>query len=111
MALYERLYNEKGELAVLYGYSWSTYDADMNDLKGEEAFRLACDKRVIEFWMSNKDGIDIANFVESIGYAWIIPDVDRLKLSWIPKRTSFCIQSYDGTETIKLLENLNMIKA
>ena len=111
MATYERLYNEKGELAVLYGSFWSTDDAEMNNLKGEEAYRLALDKRVIEFWQSNKDFYDMLDFLKSIGYNWPSGEPDRQKLAWIPKGTPFYIHTYDGDETIETPESCNMIIA
>ena len=111
MAAYERLYNEKGELAVLYGKSWSTWDAEINGLEGEEAYRLALDKRVIKFWLSNKDCFDMADFLESIGYTWIVVDTENLEITWIPKGTDFFILNYDGDETIKTPGSCNMIVA
>lgn len=111
MAIYERLYNEKGELAVLYGSLWSTNDAEMNNLKGEEAYRLALDKRVIEFWQSNKDFYDMLDFLSSIGYNWPSGEPDRQELAWIHKWTPFYIHTYDGDETIETPESCNMIIA
>lgn len=111
MATYERLYNEKGELAVLYGSFWSTSDAEMNNLKGEEAYRLALDKRVIEFWQSNKNFYDMLDFLKSIGYNWPSGEPDRQELAWISKGTPFYIHTYDGDETIETPESCNMIIA
>ena len=111
MAAYERLYNEKGEVAVLYGSSWSTWDAEMNDLEGEEAYRLALDKRVIEFWMLNKDRFEMAEFLKSIGYDYFISEPAMLELAWIPAGTMFYIKNYDSDETIETPESCNMIVA
>lgn len=111
MVTYERLYNNKGELAVLYGNAWSTWDAKFNGLKGKEAYRLALDKRVIEFWLSNKNYFDMADFLESIEYTSVVSDSESLKIAWIPKGTNFFILNYKGYETIETPESCNMIVA
>lgn len=116
MATFERLYNDKGELAVLYssgfGAGWSTDDYEVSG-RGEEAYRLALDSRIIKFWLENEPSeSEMHDFLKSIGYKDIyMGGYEDLRLAWIPKGTTFYIHEYDGSESIKTPENCNMIVA
>ena len=116
----EKYYNfDKTQIGVLvspgYGAGFSTwYD-------GPNPMNLACDRRVIEYWLSHQyhKGEDIrkveqdaAAFLETLGYhnvycgGW-----GQLKLEWVPVGSLFRIEEYDGFESIEYFNDLGFISA
>lgn len=102
-----------------YGSEWSNDDA-----------QLACDKRIVEFWLKHKDDkkfmmeLDSWDFIEnrnnkvrkecdnffrSIGFdeAPYMGGFPGIKLVWVKYGTGWRIDSYDGWETIEYYHPCN----
>ena len=104
--MYEKYYNENGDLGVLisygYGAGWSTW----NDIN------IAFDKRVIEKYLEKPSSDEMKEYLNTIGYKnTFMGGYSDLELEFIPKGTMFCIHEDDGAESIKTPENMTMMMA
>jgi hypothetical protein len=102
----ERYYNENGELGVLisvgFGAGWSTWNDE----------DIAYDKRIIEKWLEGTTSNDMCDYIESLGYRRPYMGGYRdLRLKFIPRGTMFCIDEYDGAESIETPETMCMTMA
>jgi hypothetical protein len=102
----EKYYNEKNELGVLissgYGAGWSTWNEE----------EIAYDKRIIEMWLKGATSSEMCNYIESLGYRKpYMGGYYNLSLKFVPHGTLFCIQEYDGAESIETIETMGMIMA
>ena len=85
-----------------FGAGWSTW----NDKE------LAYDKRIVEKFLENVSSSEMANYVESLGYARpYMGGYKDLELEFIPRGTLFRIYEYDGAESIETIEDMDMIVA
>lgn len=104
--MYEKYYNENGDLGVLisygFGAGWSTW----NDIS------IAIDKRVIEKYLEKPSSDEMEEYLNTIGYEdTYMGGYSNLELEFIPKGTMFCIHEYDGAESIKTPETMTMMIA
>lgn len=116
----EELYwnEDHSDYAVLvshgFGAGWSTWSTQ------DGAPHLACDKRIVEFWLAHKDNKEwmrsvdtmldtespaskeAASFFKSIGYhnCPYMGGFNDIKLHWVPANSKWRIEEYDGAESL-----------
>ncbi|MFC1018821.1 hypothetical protein ACFGZ6_00915 [Pasteurella multocida] len=90
-----KVYNEQGEVAVLYspgyGAGWSTWN-NHDCVFTPEIVRLVLD---------NADTTDIENKAEELfGEGFYTGGASQLRIGWLKPGTQFYINEYDGYETV-----------
>lgn len=103
----ERCENEKGEVAVLYspgfGTGWSTWAWEDN-----EEF-LAMDRGLVELALNGKNEEDVKKYCDGMGYDRVcMGGWCGIRVAWMPKKTRFRIDEFDGSERIVTLDDLWM---
>ena len=102
MNTWDKKYNDKGEVAVLYSpgygagwYTWST---------GEE--QALFDSRIVDLVLADKQDQIHEEFMKSIGLKGSYTGgAGQLQVEWIKKGTLFKIDEYDGSESIEYKED------
>lgn len=107
-----------GKVAVLYspgfGAGWYTWDA-----QGRE--ELLFDPKIVEMVLAGRAGdkdlwkktvIAIQDYAEATYPDFYVgSNASDLTVAWIPLGTEFIIEEYDGSEKIKLKQDIPWIKA
>jgi hypothetical protein len=92
-----------GKVAVLisqgYGAGWYTWHRDNQEL-------LFSPKLVEMVEQNRKKEIDDQWILENLGIDMYAGGSDGLEIHWLPIGTIFCIEEYDGFETIRTIEDL-----
>ena len=88
-----------GHVAVLvspgYGGGWSTRSAGF----GEFASSMVFEPKVVEMVLAgNRD--KIGEYLESTYPGCYVGSVSHIRVEWVPVGTKFCIDAYDGSETL-----------
>lgn len=107
-------YMKDGNVAILispgFGAGWSTWEGDS----------LAYDKRVVEFFLNcddeTKKKIAVLDSKENkkatkLFKSWGYDDVyfggfEDIVIKWLPEGTKYMITQYDGSETLKTIEDI-----
>lgn len=102
----EKYENEKGEVAVLvssgFGAGWSSWNSNkeflaMNKTVVEMHLKgVGCDE--VEEYIKRQTGAD---YIYTGGWS-------DCEIEWISKGTSFAIEAYDGSESIRTYSDLRM---
>lgn len=94
-----------GKVAVLvsrgFGAGWYSWNSDPNLLFHPKLVEMVESGRKSEIdneWMKENIGIDI-----------YCGGADDLEIEWLPQGTAFCIEEYDGAESIRTLDDLTLI--
>ena len=104
---FEKLYNEKGDVAVLispgYGAGWSTWG------DAEQRAQLLFDRRFISLKLDNPPDADV-RVIALLNSIW--PDdppyeggFAKARVVWVKPGTAFRVSEYDGNESLILLDN------
>lgn len=95
----EKLYNNKGQVAVAisygYGAGWSTWN-DVDPM----------DKRYNEFFIKGDYASAMKLAKKENNYAG---GLNGVEIIWLDKGTKFEIDEYDGSESLTLVSNLTNI--
>ena len=97
-----------GMVAVLYspgfGAGWFTWNYEHPE--------CIFDPEIVEMVEKEAESYEIAQFAESkYGKDFYSGGTDDLRIMWIPEGTEFIINEYDGSESIRLKEKFDWIKA
>lgn len=91
-----------------FGAGWSTWNKRYKK-------ELACDKRIIEYFLENMSDKEVEfggeeiekdiklfeEYIESLGYSGVsLIGLDGLGVEWVPFGNDFFITEYDGQETL-----------
>jgi len=92
-----------GKVAVLisqgWGAGWYTWNTDYQQLLFHPKF--------VEMVEQNKrNEINDQWILENLGIDMYAGGSDGLEIHWLPIGTIFCIEEYDGFETIRTIEDL-----
>ena len=97
----EKLYNDKGQVAVAvspgYGTGWSTWD-NVNPM----------DKRFNEL-IENGKLTELKNICKKENICTF--GIDEISIEWVEPGTAFIITEYDGAEAIEYRDKINWYKA
>lgn len=106
-------------VAVLYspgfGAGWYTWNINYDDNLNPEA--LLFDPKLVELVESIDSGLNIDIYAEIEKRAEeIVPDgyfggLYDLRIMWLPVGTKFIVEEYDGSESIRVLENTQWMTA
>ena len=92
-----------GKVAVLisqgWGAGWYSWHRDNQEL-------LFSPKLVEMVEQNRKKEIDDQWILENLGIDMYAGGSDGLEIHWLPIGTIFCIEEYDGFETIRTIEDL-----
>jgi hypothetical protein len=96
---YEKYYNSKGEVAVIYspgyGAGWSTWNSEL----GEAAI---FDKDLVEALLAN-DHLKVASIAESKYPDAYAGGLEKASIEWVPIGSQFDILEYDGSERVRII--------
>ena len=92
-----------GKVAVLisqgWGAGWYTWNTDYQ--------QLLFHPKLVEMVEQNKrNEINDQWILENLGIDMYAGGSDGLEIHWLPIGTIFCIEEYDGFETIRTIEDL-----
>ena len=94
-----------GKVAVIvspgFGAGWSTWNTEINE---ETAF----DKGLAELVEAGKPLAEIEAYAEQKWPGACLLGLDQLEVEWIDVGTKFTIHEYDGSESLRLIEDLSM---
>ena len=100
-----KVYNDKGEVAVLYspgfGAGWFTWNTENPD--------MLFDPTIVHFILDEEDAVERHNKITA--YATLkYPDAylggaDDLTVEWVSEGTLFKVNEYDGNESIEYKED------
>lgn len=101
----EKYVNDSGQIGVLvsggFGAGWSTW--------GEDSNFLSMDKTLVEMKLNNAPQEEVEAYCEKVkGVAPYMGGWDDARVEWIDKGTSFTIEEYDGSESLRTISNLSM---
>ena len=103
----EKYKNEEGLIGVLvshgYGAGWSTWALE------NEAF-LTMDKTLVEMKLRKATESEVeAYLVDTLGKSTYMGGWHDIDVEYIKEGTAFTIEEYDGSESIRTLNDLTMI--
>ncbi len=102
--VFEKRYNEEGQVAVLispgFGAGWSTWA----DPSIEEA--VLFDSRLVDAVLAKMPIDQFADLCEDLGYDNYKGGVEDLEVVWIDAGTRFTVEEYDGSESIRTFSDL-----
>jgi hypothetical protein len=97
-----------GKVAVLYspgfGAGWYTWNYSFP--------QCIFDPEIVEMVEKEVDFRDIAQFVEKkYGEEFYSGGADDLRIMWLPEGTEFIIHEYDGSESVRVKEEMDWMIA
>ena len=97
-----------GLVAVLYspgfGAGWSTWNSQFT--------HCIFDPEIVRMVENEDDPYQIESFAESkYGEEFYGGGANDLRIAWVPEGSEFIINEYDGSESIRLKEDIDWIKA
>lgn len=100
----EKLYNENGDVAVLYspgyGAAWSTWaNSEVENL-------CLFDPEVVQWVLDGKPENKCEYFQEKYGRYFYAGGLHDLEVFWVRPGQKFRIREYDGYESIELMEEV-----
>ena len=105
---YEKYYNAKGQVAVLYspgyGAGWTTWCWD--HAKKEP---LTFDAEIVKLLLENRiNEIEAYTFEK---YEQCPLGLSDLNIMWLDPKTLFCIEEYDGSESVRFYNPDSYLRA
>ena len=102
----EKYENENGQIGVIvssgFGAGWSTW----ND---HQSF-LCMDKTLVEMKLNGASSEDAEKYAESqTGDSIYCGGWSDASVEWLDKGTAFTIEEYDGSESLRLLNDLTLV--
>lgn len=96
---YEKYYNDKGDVAIIYspgyGAGWSTWNSTL----GEAA---VFDKNLVEALLTNNH-LKVASILKSKYPDAYTGGIDKACIAWVPVGSQFDITEYDGSERVRII--------
>ena len=102
----EKYKNEKGEIGVLvsygFGSGWSTWCLEHRNF-------LAMDKTLVEMKLDDVEMVKVVSYLErTLGEIPYMSGWHQVRVEWIKEGTAFVIEEYDGSESLRTLDDLTM---
>lgn len=100
--------NDDGKVGVLvsygYGAGWSTWNKD------EYREFFAMDKKLIEMKLNKTPLKEVEEYCKSgTGEDYTsMAGWNQAEIEWVGKGNSFCIEEYDGNESLRFINDLSM---
>jgi hypothetical protein len=100
---YDRYFNDKGQIAVLYspgyGAGWSTWNSEIGQ-------QMCEDKRLVEASLKKLTAKEVYSLCQTIfDYKFICTLGWPCEITWMSPREQYKISEYDGYESIETKEN------
>ncbi len=97
--------NKRGEIGVIisggYGAGWSTWN--------ENSEFLSMDKTLVKMKLENAPESDVETYCKKAkGDSPYMGGWNKGRIEWLEKGTAFTIEEYDGFESLRTSNDLNM---